>query len=269
MVAFPTFLRVNFKLAKQVLESNKNKLIKNGNLELVHNSIKELVENKFVERIVDLDSYLAEYPNYSFLAHMPVIKLDRETTKCRVVYLSNLSEKNSNSRSISHNQAMWSGPCLNQKLSTSLMLLRFDLKLLCFDLKKAFLQIELSELDQSKLLFFWFKNPLNGDFSLQAYKNVRLSFGLRCSPAILMVALYKMLILDSCMDSPELSELKQLIYSLSYMDNCAVTANHSDYLLWSFNNLNSIFNPYRFELQQFCSNDSKVEEGYKVIFREW
>ena len=112
---------------------------------------------------------------------------------------------------------MYSGPCLNQKLTVALILLRFDLKLLCFDVKKAFLNIELDEIDQSKLLFLWFKNATNNDFSIQAYKNVRLSFGLRCSPTILMVALFKILIVDSEDDSAKLKNLKQLIYSLTWI----------------------------------------------------
>lgn len=53
---------------------------------------------------------------------------------------------------------------------------------------------------KNKLLFLWFKNVSRGNFSLQAYKNIRLSFGLRCSPTILIVALYKVLMVDSVND---------------------------------------------------------------------
>ena len=49
------------------------------------------------------------------------------------------------------------------------------------------------------------------DFSVVAYKNVRLSFGLRCSPFLLMISLFHMLVLDSTNDSSDLKELKKLI----------------------------------------------------------
>ena len=155
---------------------------------------------------------------------------------------------------------MWAGPCINQKLSTALLLLRFDSHLLCFDLKKAFQQIALNETDQSKLLFFWFKNVSKGDFTIVAYKNLRLSFGLRCSPTVLMIGLYKILMLDTEGDLDKLKELKILIYSLIYMDNGALTANDSESLHWGFDNLNNIFNLFKFELQQFVTNDVMLQE---------
>ena len=124
--------------------------------------------------------------------------------------MSNLYDKNSVDPKISHNMAMHSGPNLNQKLTTSLMLLRFDKNLLCFDLKKAFCQISLPESDQSKLLFLWPKNidPKTGTYEIKCYKNARLPFGLRCSPTILMVGLYQILVNSTDQDDPDLKVLK-------------------------------------------------------------
>ncbi|XP_064096673.1 uncharacterized protein LOC135208434 isoform X1 [Macrobrachium nipponense] len=191
---------------------------------------------------------------------MGIFNLDRDTTKCRIVFLSNLCENSSKSNPvISHNQAMWAGPCLNQKISTSLFQIRFDKYLMCFDLKKAFQQIALEETDQNKLLFFWFKNLNMGDFTCIAYRNLRLSFGLRCSPTILMVGLFKILILDARVDPIELRNLKKLIYSLLYMDNGAFTANDQESLRWGFQKLNEIFHPYKFALQQFVTNDETLQ----------
>ena len=250
----------NYNLARNVLLSNKRKLSKDAqSLSLINNSLAELLDIGAIEKIDNLPKYIEEFPQHSFLAHMPIIKLGRESTKCRVVFLSNLCDKRVKN-SISHNQAMLSGPCLNQKLSVALVHLRFGYHLLCFDLKKAFLQVELSDVDQSKLLFLWFKDPLGGDFSIEAYKNVRLSFGLRCSPTILMVTLYKILIVDADNDPIELKDLKRQIYSLIYMDNGAITYDDPNQLIWAYNQLNSIFNPYQFELQQFCTNNKQLNE---------
>ena len=56
--------------------------------------------------------------------------MNKETTKCRVAYLSNLAEPN-DSHPIGHNQAMLSGPNLNRKIMTAILKLRFDKHILC------------------------------------------------------------------------------------------------------------------------------------------
>ena len=144
------YLSNNENLAKAVLRSNYKKLQKiPGQLQLVDQVIKEQLEAGIIERVPDLDLFKAEYPNYAFLSHMPVFKPDRNTTKCRIVFLSNLKE--SGKLSLSHNQCMYSGPNLNQKLSSSFLQLRFDKFLLTFDLKKAFNMLALQDIDQAKL----------------------------------------------------------------------------------------------------------------------
>ena len=153
---------------------------------------------------------------------------------------------------------MYSGPNLNQKLSSSFLQLRFDKYLLTFDLKKAFNMLSLQEIDQAKLLFFWFRNIGKNDFSLVAYKNVRLPFGLKCSPFLLMYSLYYFLVLQACEDE-KLNNLKSLIYSLIYMDNGAVTSNDKEYLTWACDQLTAIFSPYKFEVQQIVTNELNLQ----------
>ena len=98
---------------------------------------KEQVKLGIVEQVPDLSQFLKECPTSSSLPHMGVFRLYHETTKCRIVFLSNLAEKNPRlPQTISHNQAMLSGPNLNRKITTAIFKLRFDKYLLCFDLKK-------------------------------------------------------------------------------------------------------------------------------------
>ena len=123
---------------------------------------------------------------------------------------------------------------LNKKNSTSIIKLRFDKKLICFDLVKAFNQIELYPVDQNRLCFLWYQNVSKDDYTIVGYKNLRLSFGLRCSPTLMMLGLYKILILDS--NNSNLSDVKRQIYDLMYMDNGAYTTNDSTDLLNVFNN---------------------------------
>ena len=63
--------------------------------------------------------------------------------------------------------------------------------------------------------------------------------------------MYIILIANSGRDEEDVRDLKALIYSLIYVDNGAVTYNDKEKLQWAYNQLNDIFNPYQFYLQQF------------------
>ena len=252
----------NFNLAKSVLSANYKRLSKDRKLlQMTDQVIKDQLATGVIEKIPDFELFKSENPMYSFLAHMSVFKLDRDTTKCRVVFLSNICERSGAKISISHNQALYAGENLNKKLLISLTILRFDKFLLCFDLRKAFLQCQLLDIDSSRMLFLWFRNIEKNDFSLAFFKMVRLSFGLSCSPAILMLCLYKILILDTENDSEELKKLKCKMYNLAYMDNVGYSSSCERELLYAYNNVKNIFSPYNFDLQQFYTNSSLVQQN--------
>lgn len=247
----------NLQLAKVILRSQKKtpmeKLIQ------MDKAIKELETCDVIEKIPNLDEFLKTTPNHSFLPHMGVFRPDHETTKCRIVFLSNLCGRDeTGSISLSHNQAIHPGPCLNQKITTALIQLRFDSHIVTYDLRRAFLQLSLYEEDSNKLLFLWFRDVINKDFSIVAYRNLRLSFGLRCSPSLLMLALYRILCVDSDEDSVEDRELKRLLYALIYMDNGAYTGGREE-VQQVYGKLNNIFNPYKFQTQQLCTNNEILQ----------
>ena len=138
---------------------------------------KEQVKMGIIERIDDLDE-LVNDSKVSFLAHMHVFKLTNDTTKCRIVYLANLVQTNIEAKALSHNQAIFPGPNLNKKISTASINLIFNEKLSIFDICKALLQIGLFPDDQNKMCLLWFKDVFSRDFSIVAYKVLRLPFGL-------------------------------------------------------------------------------------------
>ncbi|XP_068232415.1 uncharacterized protein [Palaemon carinicauda] len=252
----------NQNLSKAILKSNFKKFSKKDNtFQMIDEVFKEQEQLGIIERVTNLEQFLEENPQHSFLPHMPVFKMDRESTKCRNVFLSNLCESDKDKPlTLSHNQTIFAGPCLNKKISTSILQLRFNEKLLCFDIKKAFLMIKLVPSDQSRLLFYWYRNVSKKDYSLIVYKHCRLPFGLPCSPTLLMLALYKILMLDVQGDNIDVKELKTELYNLAYMDNLAYTTNDIDRLKWVYEKLDSIFSPYKFELQQFITNDDSLQK---------
>ena len=98
-------LSKNERLSKVILASNLKKFNRHkGQLQLVDQTIKDQVSAGIIEPIYDFDVYKAENPQYSFLPHMPVFRPEKDTTKCRVVFLSNICEpKKDKPLTISHN----------------------------------------------------------------------------------------------------------------------------------------------------------------------
>jgi hypothetical protein len=190
---------------------------------------------------------------YSFLPHNAVFRQNAESTKCRVVLLSNLCDKKGGA--MSHNQVSLPGPQLNPKLSAALTLLRFNKYLMIFDLEKAFLQLCLRPDDTDKLLFLWFRDVHSRDYSLVAYKFLRVPFGLRFSPSLLMLALYKILVVDEGNDDVS---FRNMFYNLAYMDNIAFSSENVQEMAKAVHVATDIFNSYGFNLQQFATNEKNL-----------
>ena len=134
----------NFNLAKKILDHNVCKL-KNDSVKLTQydKAIAKQESEGIIEIIPHLDMFLQENPKgVSFLAHNGVFRPDHQSTKCQIVFLSNLR---GNSNFLSHNQCSYPGPNLNNKMSTAFLLLRFDKYLLTFDLQQAFLQLKIRQ----------------------------------------------------------------------------------------------------------------------------
>ena len=132
---------------------------KDGNLEQMDEVFQNQLKTGVIEKIENANQFRIEHPEFSFFPFMPIFKLERETTKCRIVFLSNICEKDPTKvATLSHNQTIHAGPSINQKLSSSILHLRVGSKICCLDLVKAFNQIALEEHDQNRLLFLWFNN---------------------------------------------------------------------------------------------------------------
>lgn len=250
-------LKDNYFLAKKVLMSSLAKVEKNvEHLHLIDKVINDQVDAGIIEKISNINEFRRDFPNSSFLAHIPIFRMNKESTKCRLVFLSNLSQRNS----VSHNTAILSGPNLNHKMSTVLLHMRFNKYIVCFDLVKAFHQLQLLPIDQVKFCFLWFNSVAKNDFSIVAYKHIRLPMGIRCSPTLLMAALYYILIYDTSCDTDCIRSLKKSMYSLSYMDNVAFSSGSSKEALASYELVEGIFDKFNFSCQQFMTNCREVND---------
>ena len=252
-------LAKNYHLASKLLDSNFDKLKKDKvRLKMYDDTFRQQEELGIIERINNLDAFLLEHPEASFLCHMGVFRMSHESTRCRVVFLSNLAERFNGG--LSHNACMLPGPNLNIKISTAILVSRFNKFILTFDICKAFLAIKLFERDAVRLCFLWYKldENLNKKEKI-AYKSVRLPFGLRNSPTLLMLSLFKILMLDDTGD-PKLDAIKQELWNGVYMDNLFYSCNDEQSLFESYDLIKGIFEPHKMRLQQFYTNCDKFQE---------
>ena len=257
-IKLETFLPNNFQLAVSVLKSIKHKFIHQLEKFTAYDEvIQGQIESGIIEPVEGINSL--KYNNkISFIAHNAVFRENVASTKCRIVYLANLCDK-SKASNLSHNNISLPGPSLNNKLHIAITLLRFNKYLLIYDLEKAYHQIKLTEEDTKKLHFLWFKNIKEGNFELVAYKLLRLPFGLRFSPFVLMIALYIILILQVDTYDDLENEIRKNLYNLLYMDNLAFSTNMESDIQIAFHKSRAIFDSYGFTIQQVYSNSRKFQ----------
>jgi len=157
------------------------------------------------------------------------------------------------------------GVNLNHKLQMNAVLHRFDKFLFLFDLSKAFLQLMLSKEDTNKLIFLWFRNVGEGDFTVVGYRFCRVPFGLRFSPFLLMVSLYYILMSSGqSSENPDENEIKRCMYNLAYMDNLAFSSEDETKLLEAYNLAVKTFGSFGFKLQQFAGNSESFVDHVRA-----
>ena len=107
---------------------------------------------------------------------------DSETTDLRIVY--DASSKLSKSLQ-TLNDTLYKGPSLTPHLFDVLLRFRAHLVAMICDIRKAFLNIQVAEIDRDALRFLWVDDPCKEDPDVVTYRFTRVMFGLNCSPFLL------------------------------------------------------------------------------------
>ena len=114
------------------------------------------------------------HPVY-YLPHHPIIREDKTTTKCRVVFDASAR----NQQGMSLNDCLLPGPALQPNLVSILIRFRLHRIAIMADLRKMFLQIKLASKDQNCHRFIWRERP---DEDPKVYCMTRVTFGVVSSP---------------------------------------------------------------------------------------
>ncbi|KAJ8916963.1 hypothetical protein NQ315_008363 [Exocentrus adspersus] len=166
-------LKTNYKLAQNRLDSTLRKLKKDELVDSYGAVFQEWLAEGVIERIEE--SSLEVQGHY--LPHRPVIKESSLTTKIRPVFDASAHEKDG----ISLNQCLEKGPNLIELIPSILLRFRENPVGVVADIRKAFLQISLSESDRNFLKFLW----IDSEEKVVTYRHKRVVFGVNCSPFLL------------------------------------------------------------------------------------
>ena len=116
--------------------------------QIIHSQLKE----GFIEKV---ENPYCHTGTLHYIPHHPVIKEERVTTKIRIVYKTS-ARISSDAPSL--NDCLHVGLSLLPDLSALLMKFPVPQIAMTADIEKAFLQVELSEVDWDATRFLWIKN---------------------------------------------------------------------------------------------------------------
>ena len=141
-----------------------------------HHTERQLLKNPMVKKAFkdtlqkyEEKRYITEVPMESvdkgswFLPHFQVIRVDKETTKTRIVF-----DAAAKSEGSSINDVIHSGQKLRQDLFGVLLRFRKNQVAIIFDIAEMYLQIEVKKEDRKYLRFLW--RDIELDQSIRCYE---------------------------------------------------------------------------------------------------
>ena len=194
------------------------------------------------------DKFSVSESDETFVHYLPHFSVRKKSSgKMRLVY--DAAAKIS-SGFYSLNDCLETGPDLINSLLSILIRFRLFKYAMKSDIQKAFLQIEIEEIDRDLLRSFWIEGN-----QVVIYRFARLPFGLTCSPFILAATLQKHL------KSTNLSPAKQKqIMDDFYVDDNITGADDPNTLLQSKNLLETTFKEAGMILSQFNTNNLLIRK---------
>ena len=143
-----------------------------GNPELFAEYSRIIDEQSSQEIISDVDpSAPVQAGRLHYLAHHPVVREDKQTTKVRIVY-----DASAKSTGPSLNDCLQAGPSLTFEIPDVLMRFRYHQVALVANIEKAFLMVQVAKADRDVLRFLWINDPTSEDPNIVVKRFNRVVF---------------------------------------------------------------------------------------------
>lgn len=163
----------NYEMALGRLQKTEKRLQKTSSVTIAYKEVIQKYLEKGYIRKVDTEEATPEQVWY--LPHFPVVRSDRATTKCRIVFDASAKYKG-----ISLNDAINQGPKLQNDLCHILHRFRRDRVAVICDVAEMYLQVELLPQDRPYHRFLW--RDLDLSRKPDVYEFNRVVFGVNSSP---------------------------------------------------------------------------------------
>ncbi|XP_046329965.2 uncharacterized protein LOC124113582 [Haliotis rufescens] len=163
----------NYQMALSRLESTEKKLEKDETIAAAYDTvISQYHTNGYIRKVPT-----EEMTNTGkwYLPHFPVVRLDRLTTKVRIVFDASAKYKG-----ISLNEVIHQGPKLQRELFDVLLRFRRNPVALMSDIAEMYLQVKISPDDRPYHRFLW--RSMKRDEQPTEYEFSRVVFGVNASP---------------------------------------------------------------------------------------
>lgn len=208
-----------------------------------HKIITEQYDRGFIEYTPHINTTEGHY-----LMHYGVEKSSSSSTPLRIVYRCNFRIGTNHSL----NDCMHSGPPLVQDLGGIIMRMRLFQIVMCSDIEKAFLSVNLRADHRKYTKFLWLSNPHDADSKFVELQFQSVLFGATASPFILNAVLRKHLNQQDC-------PISSLIGRDVYVDNIISSVPSHAQAEEYYKQANSILANGGFNLRAWSSNDSVVQ----------
>ncbi|XP_023237874.1 uncharacterized protein LOC111636777 [Centruroides sculpturatus] len=235
----------NKVLAERRLRSAVKTLQKKGLVDAYEGVFEQWLEDQIIEEVKNVK---VKETNCHYLPHRAVIK-EHSTTKIRPVFDASAKERGN----VSLNDCLAKGPNYIELIPSILNKFRLFEYGVIADIRKAFLQIEISEADRDFLRFLWWEG---GDpAKLKVFRHRRVVFGVNSSPFLLGATLnYHLSHVPH-----HLQETALKLKKLMYVDNCIMSCQSKEELMDFIRQSREIMRLACFDLRGWLYNGIQTE----------
>lgn len=237
----------SFYLALKRFYNLESRLQKDPNLlALYKNFINEYIRLGHAS-IIDINQYdLSKDPVY-FLPHHPVVRMDKKTTKCRIVFDGSMKTN----KKVALNDILLNGPSVQNELFNNLLLFRFEEFIFVTDIRHMFRAISLNSNYCSLQNILWRESP---ESEVKCIQLNTVTYGLKSSSYLAT----RCLIMLAEVYANKFPKAASILKNQTYVDDILATDSSLESLVESKEQLCQLLDLGGFQLHKWSSNRTEV-----------
>ena len=239
----PGEIRPNLEMARKRLISTESSLRKKGVFEAYKAVLASHLEKGYTREVPIADTANGKW----YLPHFAVVKPDRATTKCRIVF-----DASAGGQDGCLNDYIHPGPKLQRDLKEVLVRFRKNPVAIACDVSEMYMQVEISPGDRPYHRFLWRDN--NG--CEQQYEFSRLVFGVNSSPFQAQFVVRH----HAEQSKKRLPRAAEAVLESTYMDDTMDSVESDSEGIELYHQLSELWQTAGMSAKKWISNSKKVLE---------